>query len=231
MKNRKVLIIDDDQELCRILEFTFSMEGARVFLANDGKEGLQKLYAHRPDLVILDVRMPELNGWEVCRQIRNMSDVPIIMLTTAKSDKEVIQGLDVGADDFLVKPFNRDVLLARSRAVMRRMEKQTLPGQDGVYSDGYLSINLERHEVLVEGQPIKLTPTEFDMLSFFYKNAGRTLTYEQILQNVWGWEYQDSVDYVQVYLSHLRRKLEKDSRSPSYFTTIHGVGYRFNKRV
>ena len=229
MNGKTILVIDDDIHLCRILEITFTVEGASVLTANDGHEGLQQFYKHRPDLVILDVNMPGMNGWETCYQIRLLSDIPIIMLTTLNADKEMIRGLDAGADDFISKPFSAEVLLARIRAVLRRLEKTTTPTSKTQYSDGYLTIHLDRHEVLIKGEPIKLTHTEFQLLTYHLKNNGRTLTYKQILENVWGWEYQESVDYVHVYVSHLRRKVEQDPKNPLYFITVHGTGYRFEK--
>ncbi|MCL4262437.1 MAG: response regulator transcription factor [Anaerolineae bacterium] len=229
MDSKTILIIDDDISLCQILDITFTVEGAFVITANDGREGLQKFFAHRPDLVVLDVNMPHMDGWETCRQIRLLSDVPIIMLTTLQGDQEMVRGLDAGADDFITKPFNADVLLARTRAVLRRMEKTAVPPTDSQYSDGYLIIHLERHEVLVLGEQVKLTATEFQLLTYFLKNSGHTLTYKQILENIWGWEYQESIDYVHVYVSHLRRKIERDPKNPFYFITVHGIGYRFEK--
>lgn len=229
MKGKKVLIVDDDMTMCQILDIAFSVEGAFVFTANDGREGLQKFFEHHPDLVILDINMPYMNGWQTCHQIRLLSDTPIIMLTTLDGDEEMIRGLDVGADDFITKPFNTRVLLARTRAVLRRLEKSSMNQPQSRYTDGYLTVDLERHEVLVLGEPIRLTATEFQLLTFLLKNNGRTLTYEQILENVWGWEYQESVEYVHVYVSHLRRKLERDPKNPTYLITVHGTGYRFEK--
>ena len=231
MKGKKILIIDDDVGLCQLLDITLMVEGASVVTANDGREGLQAFFAQRPDLVVLDINMPRMDGWETCRQIRLLSDVPIIMLTSLNSDAEMIRGLDVGADDFISKPFNAQVLLARIRAVLRRLEKTAVPKLQTPYADDYLTVDLDRHEVLVQGKPVKLTATEYQLLTYLIKNAGRTLTYKQILQNVWGWEYQDSIDYVHVYLSHLRRKLEKDSKNPLYLITVHGLGYRFERQA
>jgi two-component system KDP operon response regulator KdpE len=229
MKDKIILVIDDDISLCQILDITFTVEGAFVFTANDGREGLQKFFAHRPDLVMLDMNMPHMDGWETCYQIRLLSDVPIIMLTTLNVDKEMVRGLDAGADDFISKPFNVDVLLARSRAVLRRLEKTAISKLKTLYSDGNLTIDLARHEVLVQSEPVKLSAIEFQLLTYLLKNSGRTLTYKQILENVWGWEYQESFEYVHVYVSHLRRKLEKDTRNPRYFITVYGTGYRFEK--
>lgn len=221
------MTIDDDININRIIEHTFEESGAQVFSANNGLDGLRLLYKHQPDLVILDVLMPEMDGWQVCQQIRQLTDVPVIMLTALKSDQEIIQGLDVGADDFISKPFNPQVLLARARAVLRRAEQEPEESDLQGYRDHYLSINLEEHKVVVEGHVIKLTATEYRLLSYLVQNAGRIRTFEQILENVWGWEYRDSPDYVHVYVSNLRRKIEPDPKNPVYIETERGIGYRF----
>jgi two-component system KDP operon response regulator KdpE len=231
MQNKKILVIDDDVNLSQMMKFTFSRVGAEVYTAVDGREGLHRFYEHRPDLVILDVRMPDVDGWETCRQIRMFSNVPIIMLTTLNKDEEIIRGLDYGADDFVSKPFSRDVVLARARALLRRTEAPFEMDGQATYSDDYLVINLEKRRVLVRGESVQLTATEFRLLSYLLQNAGQVLTYRTILDKVWGWEYQDSVDYVHVYLSHLRRKIEEDPRNPKYLLTERGVGYRFEKQV
>lgn len=230
MNGKKILIIDDDVNLGQTIKLTFARVGAEVFTAVDGRDGLRQFYEYRPDLVILDVRMPDINGWETCRQIRLLSNVPIIMLTTLDNDEDVIRGLDYGADDFVTKPFSRDVLLARARAVLRRSELLAEPEDQQVYNDSYLLIDLRKHRVQVDGQAVQLSSTEFRLLAYLLQNAGQVLTYQNILDKVWGWEYQDSIDYVHVYVSHLRRKIEADPRNPKYLLTERGIGYRFERR-
>ena len=230
MNGKKILIIDDDVNLGQTIKLTFARVGAEVFTAVDGRDGLRQFYENRPDLVILDVRMPDINGWETCRQIRLLSNVPIIMLTTLDNDEDVIRGLDYGADDFVTKPFSRDVLLARARAVMRRTELSTEPEDQLLYNDSYLMIDLRKHRIEVDGQVVQLSSTEFRLLAYLLQNAGQVLTYQNILDKVWGWEYQNSIDYVHVYVSHLRRKLEADPRNPKYLLTERGIGYRFERR-
>ncbi len=228
--SKKILIIDDDQNLAEMVKLVFHTEGATVYTAVNGKEGLRMFYAHRPDLVILDIVMPELNGWETCHQIRLMADTPIIMLTTMGGDKDIVKGLEYGADDFIAKPFSQEVLKARVKAVLRRVKTEADQVEKAhLYRDEYLTIDLDGRQVLVEEQAIKLSATEFTLLSFLVLNANRVLTYQQILLNVWGEEYVDSIDYVHVYMSHLRRKIEKDPSNPRYFQTEHGTGYRFIK--
>ncbi len=230
MQTKKILIVDDDINLCQSVKIGFTKAGAEVFTAIDGRTGLQQFYKHQPDLVILDVRMPEMDGWETCRQMRLLSNVPIIMLTSLNQDQEIIRGLNYGADDFVTKPFSRDVLAARVSALLRRAEFPTDAEDQATYSDDYLSIDLEKRQVYVEGEPVRLTSTEFRLLAYLLQNAGRTLTYQNILVNVWGWEYQNNVDYVHVYLSHLRRKIEKDTREPRYLLNEHSIGYRFERQ-
>ena len=225
----KVLLIDDDVDLLQLASMIFKKEGAQIVTARDGLEGVSKLFTHHPDLIILDVMMPGINGFEVCQRIRQVSDTPLIMLTALNHEQEMIRGLDAGADDFLSKPFNADILLARARTVLRRSEH--LKSQDDAmnYNNGHLSIDINRREALIRGKRIKLTPLEFRLLAYLARNAGKVLTFQQILSNVWGNEYQGSIDYVHVYVSHLRRKLEEDTRSPRYILTLHGVGYIFEK--
>lgn len=227
-ENQKILIIDDDRDLAGMVELLFLTEGAEVRTAADGREGLKIFYSFRPDVVILDVVMPELNGWETCHQIRLMADTPIIMLTTMSDDQDIVRGLEYGADDFVTKPFSPEVLKARVAAVMRRVKTESEQlSQPHLYQDEYLTIDLKQRQVIAGGEPVKLSATEFTLLSFLILNPNRILSYQQILVNVWGPEYQDSVDYVHVYLSHLRRKIEQDSKNPRYLQTEHGIGYRF----
>lgn len=226
MENKKLLIVDDDVDLCQTIKHVFSAEGMQVIIANDGREGIQAFFEQRPDLVLLDIRMPEIDGWELCRQIRTMSNTPVIMLTTLDEDQQEVRGLKIGADDFITKPFSRDVLLARVQAVFRRTAPQPQSMPELTYHDGYLSVDLARHEVRREGEPVRLSATEFRLLRYLLKHAGRVLTHQAILHNVWGTDCNNP-EYVHVYLWHLRKKLEKDPRSPNYLVTEHGFGYRF----
>jgi len=229
MNDKKVLIIDDDEGLLQLAGLLFKKTGAQVFTARNGLEGMSQLFAHRPDLIILDVMMPGMNGFEVCARIRQVSDAPLIMLTALNHEQEMLRGLEAGADDFLSKPFNAEILLARARAVLRRSENKSVPSPEFHYDNGHLQIDVERHDVAVSGRRIKLTPVEFRLLVYLARNAGKVLTFEQIIANVWGAEYKGSTDYVHVYVSHLRKKLEPDTRVPRYILTLHGVGYIFEK--
>jgi len=229
MNNKKVLIIDDDAGFLYLASLLFKKVGAHVFTARDGLEGISKLFTHQPDLTLLDVTMPGLNGFEVCKRIRQISDTPIIMLTALNNEQEMLRGLGAGADDFLSKPFNPEILLARARTVLRRAEH--LQSQTDTFSDndGYLNINVERRAVLINGKRIKLTPIEFRLLAYLVRNAGKVLTFEQILANIWGNQYRGNVDYIHVYISHLRSKIEEDPKRPRYILSVHSIGYMFEK--
>lgn len=229
MQGIKVLLVDDDVYLRDLIRRALTRAGAEVYEASDGVEAVERFAQCHPALVILDIMMPTQDGWETCRQIRQQSSVPIMMLTSLSRDDEIIRGLDYGADDFVVKPVNVQVLLARARAVLRRIEPETAVPL--VYQDEHLRVDLENSLVVVGGVQIKLSPTEFRLLSYMLRNAGRLLTFNQILQNVWGEAYQDSPNYVHVYISHLRQKIEVDIKNPRYILSEHGAGYRFKKLV
>ena len=231
MIDSKVLLIDDDADLLQLATVIFKKEGAQVITARDGMEGVSKLFTHHPDLIILDVMMPGMNGFEVCERIRQFSDTPLIMLTALNHEKEMLRGLEAGADDFLSKPFNADILLARAKTVLRRSEHLKAPSASDQfnYDNGHLSIDVARRDVLINNKRIKLTPVEFRLLTYLARNAGKVLTFEQILTHVWGSEYRGSMDYVHVYISHLRRKLGEHTKTPRYILTLHGVGYIFEK--
>jgi len=225
-----LLIIDDDAELVEALELYLGNAGYEVIAAANGLEGLRKMYAHRPDLIVLDVMMPRMDGWEACRRIREVSDVPIIMLTARGEESEKVRGLKLGADDYVAKPFSLRELEARVEAVLRRTRWP--PPTEGafLYADEELVIDAERWEVSREGKPLELTATERRLLFYLAENAGRVLTQEQILERVWGPEYVDEVDYVKLYIWRLRQKIEKDPRQPRYIVTERGIGYRFVKK-
>jgi DNA-binding response OmpR family regulator len=230
MQNSKLLVIDDDPALCQLLKAVFSRVGATVVAAHDGHQGVSMVQEERPDLVILDIRMPHLNGWETCRQIRGISNVPVIMLTALHSDGDIIRGLEAGADDFLSKPFSPSILIARAQAALRR-EARIVGEKVRVYQSDRLCIDVEQRRVTVQDKSVKLTAKEFKLLVYLVENAGRLLTFDQILDHVWGWEYGGNMDYVHVYISHLRRKLGDDPRQPRYITTEYGAGYRFDPSI
>jgi two-component system KDP operon response regulator KdpE len=228
MEKKKILVVDDDPVIIELLVSALTETGVEVVTAAGGSAALQQFYAQRPDLVILDVMMPDPDGWETCRIIRQLSDVPIIMLTINADDQEIIRGLDSGADDYITKPFNAHVVLARVRAALRRTNPAApAPHKSVTYSDNYLTIDLEKNLVTVRGEPVKLTNLEYRMLAYLLQNPNHLLTTQQILENVWGWEYQDEASHVRIYMWHLRQKLEENPREPKYLLTEYGLGYRF----
>jgi DNA-binding response OmpR family regulator len=229
MIDQKVLIIDDDADLLHLAGLLFKKAGAQIFTARDGLEGISKLFTCNPNLIILDVMMPGTNGFEVCQRIRQVSNAPIIMLTALNHEQEMLRGLESGADDFLSKPFNADILLARARTVLRRSVNGNTPSSNFEFNNGHLSIDIERRHVLVEDKRVKLTPIEFRLLVYLARNAGKVLTFDHILTNVWGNEYRGSMDYVHVYVSHLRNKIEENAKYPRYILTVYGVGYMFER--
>jgi two-component system KDP operon response regulator KdpE len=228
-KRETILIIDDDKLTSQMVSDRLTEAGYTVHLAHDGQKGLRQMYAHQPDLVILDLMMPKMDGWTTCQRIRQMSNVPVIMLTAKDRPQDIIRGLDEGADEYMTKPFEVDVLLARVRAVLRRVEllKDKPKTSGDTYSDDYLFFNPTERRVTVNGERVNLTPTEYNLLALLVKNMGRVLPYRDLLEQVWGWEYIDDVDYLRVYIWHLRRKLEPDPKKPRYVLTEHGIGYRF----
>lgn len=231
LRGKKILVIDDDMFVRDIVATTMKREGAEVITAKNGPDGLRQFYAKQPDLVVLDVMMPQMAGWEVGRQIRQLSDVPIIMLTSLGKEEDIVRGLDYGAVDYVTKPFSAKVLAARIRAALRQTASDRVKSKEkGIeFNDGYLAVDLDKHLVTINGTPLKLTKTEYRLLAYLSQNAGVALTFQQILENVWGWDYQDSIQYVHVYVSRLRQKIEPDPKNPQYLLTEYGTGYRFNK--
>lgn len=231
LAGKRVLIVDDDVHLCQMLILIFERAGAVVYAANDGRDGLRRFFNYRPHLLLLDINLPDINGWEVCRQIRLLSQTPILMLSSARKNEDVIHGLDLGADDYLTKPFDIDVLLARSRAILRRANGSPRQVPLSVYSDGYLTIDFSSRRVFADGQPVKLNAKEFQLLSYLAQNDGHILTDGQILERVWGRADLDAAEHVHLYIDYLRKKLEPDPQRPRYLVTERGVGYRFETAV
>jgi two-component system KDP operon response regulator KdpE len=229
--SRKLLIIDDDKALVRALELYLTRHGYEVATAHKGSLGLRELYHFHPELVVLDVMMPDMDGWEVLERIRELTALPVIMLTARDAEDERIKGLRMGADDYVAKPFSMRELEARIEAVLRRAQTvEDDQARSVVFSDDYLVINLDRAEVRCDGALVDLTPTEQKLLFLLAQNPGRLLSFDQILTNVWGFEYTDEKGYVRLYIWRLRQKIEPDPENPIYIHTEHGLGYRFAKR-
>ena len=223
----KILIVDDDPISIEIIEQGLQSEGYETLSAKDGQEAMRVFFNNQPDLVVLDVTMPKLDGYEVCRRVREISDTPIIMLTAMSGEEAIIKGLDMGADDYLTKPFRVGELLARIRATLRRVRTEAEPADTVIYSDDYMSVDLDARRVTVKGEVVKLTPTEYKLLAMLVRNKGRLLEFRQLLEGVWGFEYIDDIDYLRVYIWYLRRKLEPNPQKPIYILNELNTGYRF----
>lgn len=227
----KVLIVDDEQAIRDALGRKLRREGFEVVLCADGLEGLRAFHAERPDLIILDIVMPGgMDGLTVCQRIREVADTPIMMLSAqAIKEEDVIEGLNAGADEYLIKPVRLNEFVARINALLRRSQLAVSEAEQ-VYNDGYLSVDLHRRHVHVGGRKVHLTPTEFKLLAVLLENAGRVVPQRDLLEQVWGREYIDDVYYPRVYISQLRRKVERDPANPLYILTEHRIGYRFEKQ-
>lgn len=224
----KVLIVDDEPDVIKVIAMSFRMQQPawEVASAHEGPEALELLDRERPDVVLLDIGLPEMNGFEVLKSIRLFSDVPVIMLTVHDDELSKVQGLELGADDYITKPFSHLELLARVRAVLRRTQSLPLVHEQPL-SSGDIQMDFARREVTVRGQPVTLTGTEYRLLYHLVRNAGRVMTHEALLARVWGREYTDEISYLKSYINRLRNKLELDPHSPEYILTEYGVGYWF----
>ena len=222
MIGRRVLVVDDDPRILRALQMKLRSEGYQVDTATTAAEARTAAAAHPPEAVILDVLLPDGRGTDVCRDLREWSTAPILILSAVGDEAEKIAALDAGADDFVTKPFSVDELLARLRAALRR----TAPSRAPVLTIGQIRIDLEKRLVTTAGRPLSLTPTEYSLLRLLAQNEGKLLTHPTILREVWGPAYQEESNYLHVYVSQLRRKIEPDPARPRYLLTVPGVGYR-----
>jgi len=224
----KVLIADDERDLAVVVAFGVRMTwpGAQISIAADGTEALKLFEMERPDLVILDVQMPPPDGFEVCHRIREVSQVPILMLTVRDATLDKVHALDLGADDYLTKPFDHPELLARLRSLVRR-SKQDVPAMDQMYVGGNFALNFATQEVRVRGAVVQLTSREYALLQELVRHVGTTLTHRYLLEQVWGENYTSDTHYLKVFVQRLRQKLGDDSDSPTYIRTEWGVGYQF----
>ena len=223
--NKRILVVDDEERIVRFIRLNLEQDGFQVVEAFTGKQAMEKLRQALPDLILLDVMLPDLDGFEVLRMVRENHDVPIIMLTAKTEEDDRVRGLELGADDYVTKPFSPRELVSRVRAVLRRTEGREAQGVIEV--DDRLKIDFDRRQVWVEGKLVKLRPTEYRLLYHLVQNAGWVVTHDQILAKVWGYEYRDEPHYVRLYVNYLREKLEKDPANPKYILTERGVGYRF----
>jgi two-component system KDP operon response regulator KdpE len=224
---KMVLVVDDEARMIQFIRMNLELERFQVIAAKNGLEAITKTREMLPDCVLLDVTMPEMDGFETLRAIREESTVPVIMLTARNDEEDKVKGLALGADDYITKPFSPRELVSRVKAVIRRSELPSQVEKALVKVDDYLSIDFNRREVLVKGEPVKLRPTEWRLLYHLVQNAGWVVPHETLLSKVWGWEYQDETQYLRLYITYLRQKIEPDLSSPRYIFTERGVGYRF----
>jgi two-component system KDP operon response regulator KdpE len=227
IRDRRILVIDDEERMVRFIRLNLEHDGFEVVEAYRGAQAIDRIRSGLPDLVLLDVMLPDIDGFEVLRIIREVSSVPVIMLTAKGEEDDRVHGLELGADDYITKPFSPRELVSRVRAVLRRTESASSTTHGLIEVDDRLKIDFDRHEVWVEGQLVRLRPTEYRLLYHLVQNAGWVITHDQLLAKVWGYEYRDEPHYVRLYINYLRKKLEKDPSIPQYILTERGVGYRF----
>lgn len=225
MNKPLVLVVDDDHKILRLLRIELSAQGFQVLMAENGPDALDVVERQRPDIVLLDVIMPGVDGLEVLRRVRQSSGVPVILLTAKGTDSDKISGLELGADDYIAKPFNPEELTARVRAVLRRSQARDVPANTDRLVCGNIVIDLTRRTVFVSGRPVVLSRTEWQLLQQLCANAGRVMLHEDLLSRTWGPEYRDDVQYLRVWISRLRQKLEEDPSEPRYIRTVQGIGY------
>ena len=225
----KVLVIEDDPGIIEVVSLCFQLRwsGTSVVSAENGSKGIELVETESPDVVILDIGLPDMDGYGVLREIRRFSDVPVLMLTVRGEDTDVAKGLELGADDYITKPFSHIELIARVQAVLRRAQGLAVTDEEKPFSAGKLSVDFNRNEVLIDGEVIKLTSTERKLLYHLIRNEGRILSHESLLTKVWGDTYVDARDLLRVHIQHLRQKLEDNAESPNIIVTEHGIGYKF----
>lgn len=225
--NGKILVVDDEERMVRFIRLNLEHDGFVVFEAFKGAQAIQAIRDKLPDLVLLDVMLPDIDGFEVLKLIREVNSVPVIMLTAKGEEDDRVRGLELGADDYITKPFSPRELVSRVKAVLRRGDSPAGNIRGMIEVDEHLKIDFDRREVWLNDELVKLRPTEFKLLYHLVQNAGWVITHDQILTKVWGYEYRDEPHYVRLYINYLRQKLENDPANPKYILTERGVGYRF----
>jgi two-component system KDP operon response regulator KdpE len=226
-ERKRILVVDDEPRMIGFIRMNLELEGYQVIESHNGLEALESIRTQLPDVVLLDVMMPELDGFETLRMLREFSSVPVVMLTAKGEEDDKVIGLELGADDYVTKPFGPRELSSRVRAVLRRADMPNTPDRALLRIDDRLSVDFNRREVIVNGEHIKLRPTEYRLLYHLIENAGWTVPHEQLLAKVWGYEYRDETHYVRLYINYLREKIEEDPSNPRYIQTERGIGYRF----
>ncbi|MGE7905164.1 response regulator transcription factor [Peribacillus sp. NPDC094092] len=234
--SKKILVVDDEQSIVTLLQYNLEQAGYSVITALDGEQGLEAAVDIRPDLVVLDLMLPKMDGLEVCKQLRQQKiNIPILMLTAKDDEFDKVLGLELGADDYLTKPFSPREVVARIKAILRRSQLQangsesSQDQEDGLLKLGELKVFPERYEAFFDEQQLELTPKEFELLLYLAKNKGRVLTRDQLLSAVWNYDFAGDSRIVDVHISHLREKIEKDTKKPLYIKTIRGLGYKLEE--
>ncbi len=229
VSGKTVLVVDDEPHVVEFIAMNLELEGFRVVRAANGYEALEKAAKEMPDLVVLDIMMPDIDGFETLEKLRDISAIPVIFLSAKGEEVDRIRGLDLGADDYITKPFGPRELVSRIRAVLRRTEPATAAAGSEIAVDDELRINFDQRKVIVRGKEVRLRPTEYRLLYQLVTNAGKLLTHEMLLSRVWGTEYRDEDQYVRLYVTYLRQKIEKDPKNPRYILSERGLGYRFKE--
>ena len=229
----KVLVIEDDPGIVEVVFLCFQLRwsGTSLISAANGTKGLELVETESPDVVILDIGLPDIDGYQVLREIRRFSDVPVLMLTVRGEDTNIAKGLELGADDYITKPFSHIELIARVQAVLRRVQGVSVTDENQLFSSGKLAVDFARNEILLDKKPVKLTSTERKLLYYLIRNEGRILSHESLLAKIWGETYIDARDLLRVHIQHLRQKLGDSTESPSIIVTEHGMGYKFVRPV
>ena len=229
VSGKTVLVVDDEPHVVEFIAMNLELEGFRVVRAANGYEALEKAAREMPDLVVLDIMMPDIDGFETLEKLRDISAIPVIFLSAKGEEVDRIRGLDLGADDYITKPFGPRELVSRIRAVLRRTEPATAAAGSEIAVDDELRINFDQRKVIVRGKEVRLRPTEYRLLYQLVTNPGKLLTHEMLLSRVWGTEYRDEDQYVRLYVTYLRQKIEKDPKNPRYILSERGLGYRFKE--
>jgi DNA-binding response OmpR family regulator len=227
VQGHRILVVDDEKRMVRFIRLNLEHDGFQVISAFNGKDAIEQVRSALPNLILLDVMLPDIDGFQVLQKIRQFSSVPVIMLTAKGEEEDRVRGLEWGADDYVTKPFSPRELVSRVRAVLRRIESIDGSAPTVIEVDERLKLDFKRREIWVGGKIIQLRPTEYRLLYHLVQNAGWVLTHEQILTKVWGYEYRDEPHYVRLYVNYLRKKIEEDPANPKYILTERGVGYRF----
>jgi DNA-binding response OmpR family regulator len=227
----KILVVEDDPSIASLIKLQLENRDYQVQIAGDGADGLRQAYSWQPDLVILDVMMPDMDGWTVCERLRELSDIPVVFVTAIGKEADIVRGLELGADDYLVKPFSPRELVARIEAVLRRVAREGgSTFESRAYENGPLSVNLDMREVKLNDEQVDLTPIEFKLLSTLIRNEGKVLTHRFLLSQVWGPAYEEERQYLKLYVWYLRQKVEENPSDPKLIITERGVGYRLIQR-